>query len=125
MNITVGLQVIPQAGDMKPMSVTGCVAENDGHFMLDHAMKSSDMKGDMKTDTKHDDMKAMSYGLMGGTLKPHVGHKVEVTGTMDSKMMSKDKMATDKMMDKDKMPMAEMAGTINVTAVKMLSASCP
>ena len=52
-------------------------------------------------------------------LIPHVGHKVEVTGTI-SKMGH---------MDKDKMsPMAETApkaATLKVKTVKMLSTTCP
>src|SRR3954468_9422044 len=56
------------------MTVTGCVTqESNGQFMLTNAMMSGDMKGDMKP---------MSYDLSGGNLKPHIGHKVEVTGTM-------------------------------------------
>ena len=87
--------------------------------MLNNAMKAGDMKAQMK-----DEMKPMSYELMGGNLKPHVGHKVEVTGTMASeksdKMMKDSKM--DKM-DKDKMA-GDMHGAINVKSVKMISATC-
>ena len=110
---------------MKSMSVTGCVAEKDGHYMLNNAMMAGATK-------------AESYGLMGGDLKAHVGHKVEVMGTMDSKMMDKgkmdkmdkDKMSKDKMMekdkmDKDKMAMSDMHGTLHVKSVKMMSATCP
>ena len=32
--------------DMKSMTVTGCVAEKDGHYMLNHAMMAGDSKGD-------------------------------------------------------------------------------
>ena len=111
---------------MKSMTMTGCVAEKDGHYMLNNAMMNGEMKGDMKGE-----MKPMSYGLMGGDLKAHVGHKVEVTGMMDSKMvgttgtMDHDKMDHDKMMDKDKMAMSDMHGTINVKSVKMMSPTCP
>ena len=111
--------------DMKSMAVTGCVAEKDGHYMLNNAMMAGATK-------------AESYGLMGGDLKAHVGHKVEVMGTMDSKMMDKgkmdkmdkDKMSKDKMMekdkmDKDKMAMSDMHGTLHVKSVKMMSATCP
>jgi hypothetical protein len=102
--------------------VTGCVADGSGgHYMLNNAMMAGDMKGQMK-----EDMKPMSYDLMGGNLKAHVGHKVEVTGTMASDKMMKDgKMDKGKMdkMDKDKMA-GEMHGGINVKSVKMLSATC-
>src|SRR3974390_1174049 len=86
---------------MKSMTVTGCVAEHDGHFMLNDAM----MAGDTKTTT---------YDLMGGDLKAHVGHKIEVTGSsakMAKDKMSKDQMSKDKMMDKDKMAMSDAHGS--------------
>jgi hypothetical protein len=103
---------------MKSMTVTGCVAEKDGHYMLNNAMMAGDSK-------------AMTYDLTGGELKTHVGHKVEVTGSTDAKMMDKmdkmdkDKMSKDKMMDKDKMGMSDMHGTLQVKSVKMISATCP
>ncbi len=101
--------------------VTGCVADAPGgHYMLNNAMMSGDMKSKVK-----EDMKPMSYALMGGNLKAHVGHKVEVTGTMaPDKMMKDGKMekGMDKM-DKDKMS-GEMHSGINVKSVKMLSAAC-
>ena len=103
--------------DMKSMAVTGCVAEKDGHYMLNNAMMAGDTK-------------AMAYDLMGGDLKAHVGHKVEVMGSTDAKMMAKgkmdkDKMSKDKMMEKDKMGMSEMHGTLHVKSVKMIAATCP
>ena len=111
--------------DMKSMIVTGCVAEKDGHYMLDNAMMAGDMKA-----MPAGDMKAMSYHLAGGDLKAHVGHKVEVTGSLDAKAkMGDDKMAMGKMgndkMAKGKMGAADAHGTLNVTAVKMISATCP
>ena len=108
----------------KPMMVTGCVAAGSeaGHYMLTNGMMAGDTMG-------------KSYDLMGGELKAHVGHKVEITGTMDDgKMMGKDKMSKDKMskdkmsgdkMDKDKMGMAEMHSGLHVKSVKMLAATCP
>jgi hypothetical protein len=99
--------------------VTGCVADGSGgHYMLNNAMMAGDMKGQMK-----EDMKPMSYALTGGNLKAHVGHKVEVTGTMAPDRMTKEgKMDKMDKMDKDKMA-GEMHG-INVKSVKMISASC-
>ena len=102
---------------MKPIMVTGCVASSGSVYKLDHAMTSADMK------SKH----TMSYMLMGGDLKAHVGHKVEVTGTMSKDGMAKD-MAKDKMpndaMHKDAAGMM-MGGTLQVKSVKMISAVCP
>ena len=103
----------------KPMMVTGCVAAGSeaGHYMLTNGMMAGDTTG-------------KSYDLMGGELKAHVGHKVEVTGTMDDgkmgkdKMMSKDKMDKDKMA-KDKMATSDMHTALRVTSVKMIAATCP
>lgn len=111
---------------MKPVMVTGCVAESGGMYKLDHAMTSADMKNMSGADMNS--KKMMSYMLMGGDLKGHVGHKVEVTGTMSKENMSKDTMSKDRMskdmMQKDSMGMM-MAGTLNVKSVKMISAACP
>lgn len=108
----------------KPIMVTGCVAGSGGMYKLDHAMMSADMKTMSNADMKSKHM--MSYMLMGGDLKAHVGHKVEVTGTMAKDNMSKD-MAKDKMpndaMHKDAAAM--MGGTLHVKSVKMISATCP
>jgi hypothetical protein len=99
------------------VTVTGCVAEGTmaDHYMLNNATVSGG-DGMMKNDA----MSAghpTSFALSGGELKSHVGHKVEVTGTI-SKMGH---------MDKDKMsPMAESAKepTLKVKTVKMLSSTC-
>ena len=97
------------------VTVTGCVAEGTmaDHYMLNNAMVSGG-DGMMKNDA----MSAghpTSFALSGGELKPHVGHKVEVTGTKMGHM------------DKDRMsPMAESAKepTLKVKTVKMLSSTC-
>jgi hypothetical protein len=128
--------------DMNPVSVSGCVTAgmDAGKYMLTNAMmmkpgmKAKDgMAKDMEKDQS---MKAgmagdhmmMSYELVGGSdLKAHLGHKVEVMGTLSksdmdhmAKMDKMDKMAKDKMMaDKDMKAMK-----LNVTSVKMTSATC-
>ena len=103
----------------KPMMVTGCVAAGSmaDHYMLANGMMAGDTTG-------------KSYDLMGGDLKAHVGHKVEITGTMDdAKMMGKDKMSKDKMdkdkMSKDKMGMADAHAALHVKSIKMIAATCP
>jgi hypothetical protein len=89
----------------KEMKVTGCVAAgaDADHFMLNDATMGGDMA--MKADAK-----PMSYALMGGNLKPHVGHKVEVTGTM-AKPKSGDAAMAD-------------AHALDVKSVKMIAATC-
>ena len=91
----------------KTVSVTGCVAEADGHYMLNNA-------------TMADQTTPMSYALSGGTLKPHVGHKVEVTGMMKPTAMKKDTMSKDKMAKPD----MATAGTVTVKDLKMIAATC-
>lgn len=99
------------------VTVTGCVAEGTmaDHYMLKDAMVS-DADGMMKHDAKSGSHPT-SFALSGGELKPHVGHKVEVTGTI----------STMGHMDKDKMsPMAESAKapTLKVKTVKMIASAC-
>lgn len=116
--------------------VTGCVADKDssGHYMLNNAMMSSGMK-DMKDmsmpSSTAGSAPMMSYQLSGGDLKAHVGHKVEITGTMAAAKMDKMSKKDDKMagtagtpgmspMDHDKM----MSSVLKVKSVKMISDSC-
>ncbi len=97
--------------------VTGCVGDKDsmGHYMLNNAMMPS--MPSMPDMTTNSAAPMMSYMLSGGDLKPHVGHKVEVTGTMEKAKAAKKmdaKMADGKM----------MSDTLKVKSVKMLAASC-
>jgi hypothetical protein len=142
-----GVSVFAQATrpqtDQKPMTaeaamtVSGCVAagmEGKG-YMLNNA--TTVHKTDMATVKPGDKatMKpsatggpTMSYALAGADVAGHVGHKVELTGTLSkadmdrlSKMETMDQAARDKMMADLKMK----AMTFTVTAVKMVSATCP
>lgn len=80
----------------------------------------------------------MSFELVGGDVKGHLGHKVEITGTMAK--MDMDRMGKMGTMDKDTMPKEKMdkekmgkdaahmdmkAMKLNVKSVKMISATCP
>ncbi|MEP7116527.1 MAG: hypothetical protein ABI880_03025 [Acidobacteriota bacterium] len=123
------------------MTVTGCIAagKTSDQFMLTNAMAGHDAlaKDTMAKDTMGKGTTAptmgehmMSYDLVGGDVKGHLGHKVEVTGTMSkSDMDEMHKLGStehDKstkmsgMADKD-MP----AMKLNVTSVKMLATTCP
>ena len=107
------------------VTVTGCVAEGTmaDHYMLNNAMVSTG--GMMKNDAMSAEHPA-SFALSGGDLKPHVGHKVEVTGTMGT--VPRERKGDSPQMDKDKMsPMAESApkaATLKVKSVKMLASTC-
>ncbi len=128
------------------MTVSGCVAagKDAGQFMLTNAMnmggmmnKDSMNRDAMNKETMEKDKMAkpgmsgghmMSYELVGGSnLKAHMGHKIEVMGTMSkmdmdnmSKMGKTDPMAKDKAMADDMKAMK-----LNVSSFKMISATCP
>jgi hypothetical protein len=109
--------------DAKTVTVSGCVAETDGKFMLNNAMMA-DKAAPATGAAAAPAMAPMSYALTGGTLKPHVGHKVEVTGAMKpaaKAAMGKDTMAKPATGDMKK---DATAGTLDVKALKMVSATC-
>jgi hypothetical protein len=109
--------------DAKTVTVSGCVAETDGKFMLNNAMMA-DKAAPATAAATAPAMAPMSYALTGGTLKPHVGHKVEVTGTMKpaaKAAMGKDTMAKPATADMKK---DATAGTLDVKALKMVAATC-
>lgn len=119
------------------MTVSGCVAAGTSadEFMLTNAMMSGKAMG--KETMEKDKMghpamgeHMMSYQLVGGTnLKAHLGHKVEVMGTlskMDMDMAAKKDMPNRMEKDKttaDKGMMKSMK--LNVSSMKMISATCP
>lgn len=90
-------------GGNAPVTVTGCLAQGDG--ANEYSIKSEDGK---------------TYGLMASgsvNLKPHLGHKVTVTGTAS------------KTMEKSEKTQAKTARTdesehLSVTDLKMVSTSC-
>jgi hypothetical protein len=88
-----------QNGSAKKMSMTGCVAEKDGKYML-------------MTKKHPDGIQLMS----SEDLKPHVGHEIMVMGTMQKMDSSGGSMSNDSM-SKGMMQM-------NVTSMKMVSETC-
>jgi hypothetical protein len=123
--------------DMKrdTITVTGCVAEGaSGTFMLNNAMMSHDMKSRESTSgttppptpsTPSTSSMTSSYTLVGGeNLKVHVGHKVEVTGTMSqsgSGSSTTGSAGTTGTAGSSGMKAQEL----RVQSVKMVSATCP
>jgi hypothetical protein len=101
----------------KAVTLTGCVAESGGQFMLNNATMSGGAGA------------PASYALSGGTLKPHVGHKVEITGAMKPAATTgkdstkKDPMAKGDAKDAKKDDMAT-AGTVTVKDLKMVAPTC-
>ena len=108
-----------------PITVVGCVATatEPGQFQLTNAMMASPM-GQEKMSDKAKAAAGDTYMLSGGELKPHVGHKVEVTGTLTpAKGQAGEKPPAAG--EKPAAPSAMTRGTLAVTAVKMVSATCP
>jgi hypothetical protein len=95
-----------QNGSGKSMSMTGCIAEKDGKYML-------------QTKKHPDGIQLMS----SQDLKPHVGHTVTVMGSMQhmdasgGSMASGGAMASDNGMTKGTMQM-------NATSIRMVSETC-
>ncbi|MBA2260759.1 MAG: hypothetical protein H0W18_17875 [Acidobacteria bacterium] len=121
------------------VTMSGCLTagKNSGHYMLTNAMMMGSMMGKdkMSKDKMEPGMSGhmMSYDLVGGgDLKAHLGHKMEVTGTMSKSDMDKmHKMGSMSQMEKDKMEKEKMdkgmmaeAMKLNVKSVKMVSESC-
>jgi len=107
------------------VTMTGCVTPGSmsDHYMLTNAMMSHNTMGKDTTGMKKDAMgndHPMSYALSGGDLKAHVGHKVEVTGTVAKPG------TMGKMKDHDSTVKDDMAkvSTLKVQSVTMLSDSC-
>lgn len=87
----------------KKMTMTGCISEKDGKYML--------------MDKKHPDgVELMSSEV----LKPHVGHKVSVTGMMQDHNAMAGDMKSDDHMSKDNMAMSGF----KVSSMKMVSEHC-
>jgi hypothetical protein len=107
---------------VKPTTIVGCVAESRGMYRLDHAIISIDTDADTQQRPSTEASatpKMLSYMLTGADVKAHLGHKVEVTGTMSSEKTPKDTAET------KGAPGMKLVGTLNVKSLKMVSATCP
>lgn len=97
----------------KKMSMTGCIAEKDGKYMM--------------MNKKHPEGVAL---MSSEDMKAHVGHKVRVTGMMEKmdnmsgdSAQSNDQMKDEKMEKNDKM-MDQNGMGMKVTSMKMMSDHC-
>ena len=119
------------------VTVTGCVAAGTqaGHFVLTDAAavpaatpSTTGTSGAAAADAPAVMASPTSYDLKGGNLKPHVGHKVEVTGTTWQNAAAHGAEATTAA-PATPSPDAAAAtstpgATLEVKSVKMLSTSC-
>ena len=93
----------------KSMSMTGCIAEKDGNYMMMNKMHP-------------DGVQLMS----SEDLKPHVGHKVKVKGMMEQmsgESMKQDGASSGDTMKHDGMDHMGMM-SMKVTSMKMMSEQC-
>lgn len=111
------------------VKVIGCVAGGTeaGRYLLTHAFLSGDdIPSTARTVGKAGSGKDVSfenspsYDLIGGHLKAHVGHKVEVIGiTSDTKLNNSDSFSSAIGSSKHE------KATLTVSSVKMMAAKCP
>ena len=71
----------------KPSTIIGCVAQSGAVYRLDHAIVATDPDVDTQSrpgTEANATPKVRSYTLAGADVKAHLGHKVEVTGTISN-----------------------------------------
>jgi hypothetical protein len=115
------------------VTVTGCVGQSpDGkRYMLNDAimapLPAAKAPAGAATAGAAGDKTVLSYVLDGGDMKPHLGHKVEITGTRSAQRAGKIDQASDPAkMDTGTMAMdhKDVGGTLKVRSMKMVAASC-
>ena len=111
-----------KSAPQKPSTITGCVAQSGAAYRLDHAIVATDQDVDTQNRPATEASptpKTMSYVLAGGDLKAHVGHKVEVIGTVATEKPSK------AAAEIKAAPGMTLVGTLNVKSLKMVANTCP
>ena len=116
----------PASESPAPNSVTlkGCVAESMGRYMLKDAVivkpvpkpAPAAAAEPVATPPAADQI----YGLIGPQVRAHVGHQVEIVGTMPPNADSGNAQASQ---DPERTA-HPMAGTVNVKTVTMLASTC-
>ena len=110
-----------------PAAVTlrGCVAESMGHYLLNNPTvvdpKPTSVPSSSADPSSVKTADVQPYELIGGQAKGHVGHQVEIVGTMRS---DRETVATRG--SEQATPTAHpMAGRVAITSLKMLATTCP
>jgi hypothetical protein len=111
------------------IKVIGCVAggSDAGHYRLTNAVLSGDdipstagTAGKIGSGKDVSFENSPSFDLIGGRLKAHVGHKVEVIGiTSDTKLNNSDSFSAAIGSS------THEKATLTVSSVKMITAKCP
>jgi len=119
----------PRTSSKQPTSTTvtlrGCVAESMGHYLLNNPTVV-DPKGTPVPSPSADPSSAKTadvqpYELIGGQAKAHVGHQVEVVGTMRSDGES----AAARGSEDTTRTAHPMAGRVTIKSLKVVAATCP
>jgi len=111
------------------VTVIGCVASGGeaGHYRLTNAFLSGDdvpatagteAKTGSGQDLSFDN--SSSFDLLGGNLKAHMGHKVEVTGITSDTKLNKSASLNSAIGSS-----TQERATLTVSLVKMIAAKCP
>jgi hypothetical protein len=102
----------------KTATVTGCLKAGDtpDSFMLSDLKWKEDKAVGTAGTPATPPVSASSLKLTGSKLSDHVGHTVEVTGTIAAK--------ADKAADPAARPAAAAAPSLNVSNIKMIAATC-
>jgi hypothetical protein len=103
----------------KTATVTGCLKAGDtpDSFMLSDLKWKEDKAVGTAGTPAAPPVSATSLKLTGSKLSDHVGHQVEVTGTIGAK-------AADKSADPAARPAASAQPSLNVSNIKMIAATC-
>ena len=122
-------QVDPKTIQSIRIKVIGCVAggSDAGHYRLTNAVLSGDdipstagTAGKIGSGKDVSFENSPSFDLIGGRLKAHVGHKVEVIGiTSDTKLNNSDSFSAAIGSS------THEKATLTVSSVKMITAKCP
>jgi hypothetical protein len=114
-----------RTGDARESTTArGCVAESMGRYMLNHALIVKPVPTQVPAPAAEPRPESPSdeqvYELIGPMVKPHVGHQVEVVGTIPSTAAAGNAAES----ADPKRTAHPMTGTINVTKVTMLASTC-
>ena len=106
------------------ITVTGCVAESTGRYMLTQALLLKPVPTPVPSAAAEPAQKPpaddQTYELIGPQVKSHVGHRIEVAGTMASSGTSGNAPAS-----ADPARTAHpIAGKVEVKTIKMLASTC-
>ena len=107
------------------VTLRGCVAESMGHYLLNNATvvdpKATPVPPPSADPSAVKTADVQPYELIGGQAKAHVGHQVEIVGTVRPNEQGAAVRGT----AEPTPPAHPMAGRVTIKAIKMLATTCP